>query len=122
MTTFARHCTLAYRAAPERAANGGLRRGRLMKLRSLIGALALGLALAACGSQGDRTTEIAAPAKSFSDLPAYQQIKPHRVSEAGAYVHRWSGMTLPTTIGQLKRAAIMQFDRAALDVSGDYQA
>ena len=40
---------------------------------------------------------------------------------AGDYVHRWSGMTLPTMIGQLKRVAVMQFDSAALDVSGDYQ-
>jgi hypothetical protein len=92
-----------------------------MKLRLLIGALALGVALAACGSQGTAPAEIAAPAKSSSDLPSYEPIEPRRVRAGGAYVHHWSGMTLPTVIGELKRAAVMQFDSAALDVSGDYQ-
>ena len=92
-----------------------------MKLRLLMCALALGLALAACGNQGTAPTEIAAPAKSSSDLPPYEPMEPRRVRAAGAYVHHWSGMTLPAMIGQLKRTAVMQFDSAALDVSGDYQ-
>jgi hypothetical protein len=92
-----------------------------MKVRLLVGALALGLALAACGNQGNGPTAIAAPAKSSSDLPAYSLIEPRRVREAGVYVHRWSGMTFPTVAGQLKRVAIVQFDSAALDVSAEYQ-
>lgn len=117
MTTSTPHCSLPI----ELTAKGDSASGGAMKARLLFGAVALALALAACGSQGPSPTEVAAPAKSISDLPAYEQIQPRRVRAAGACVHRWSGMTLPATIGQLKRVEIVQFDSAALDVSGDYQ-
>ena len=100
---------------------GAARRLRPARPASRVGLsislLAAGLFLAAGCQQGGAGKT---PVASTADLPAYQSVSPTVLQDSGTYVHRWSGMGLPMAAGAFRRARIVKFDQAALDVSAEY--
>ena len=84
--------------------------------------LAIGLSQTAC-SQRSAPGGGGAPAtaSATADLPPYERIEPRTQNVRGAYLHRWSGLALPERAGDFRRSRVVQFDAAALDVSGEYR-
>jgi hypothetical protein len=46
--------------------------------------------------------------------------QPEAIVAEGAYVHEKSGMTLPLTVGDYRRTAVLRYDQQSLDVSAEY--
>jgi hypothetical protein len=103
-------------AARRRVARFGL------SISLLAVGFSLGLSLAACSQQtGTSGGVAAAPVTATADLPPYERIEPAVERASGAYVHRWSGLSLPKQAGAFARARVTKFDAAALDITAEYQ-